>query len=135
MLIRADAEDRAPTETAAGLYLATSLAAAVEGEDPEESWFTGTIVQLGPHVNRLDVRRTMLKWLLEIEQNGTDVAVAEIVALRQKVEESPTWAPDPLRVGDRVCFSWATGQQLTVGDDRFVLVRADDVLAVLENDE
>ena len=73
----------------------------------------------------------MLKWLLDIEQNGTDVAVAEIVALRQKVEESPTWAPDPIHVGDRVCFSWAAGQQITVGDDRFVLLRADDVLAVL----
>ena len=135
VLIKADADDHAPTLTEAGLYLATSLAAAVEGEDPAESWFVGTIVQLGPHANRLDVRRTMLKWLLDMEAHGTDVALAEIVALRQKVEDSPTWQPERLEVGNRVCFSWSAGQQITVGEERFVIVRAHEVLAVLEEDE
>jgi len=40
--------------------------------------------------------------------------------------------PDPLHVGDRVTFSWATGQQVKVGDERFIIMRSKDVLAVLE---
>ena len=65
MLIRADREDRAPEQRESGLYTASSLAAAVEGDDPEDSWFVGTVVQVGPLVNRLNHRRAILRWVLD----------------------------------------------------------------------
>ena len=134
VLIRADRDDHAPTQTAAGLYLATSMAAAVEGEDPGESWFVGTIVQLGPQVNRLNHRRAILGLLLELEADGHDLGLAEIRALRQRVEDLPTEQPDPLKVGDRVSFSWASGQQIMVDGEKYLILRASDVLAVLEDE-
>lgn len=132
MLIRADREDHAPMETECGLFLASSLAAAVEGEDPGESWFVGTIVQLGPQVNALDVRRTVLRGLYDLEAEHHDVCVSEVRVLRERIEAIPLVTPEPLAMGDRVCFSWASGQQIAIDGDRFLILRASDVLAVLE---
>ena len=129
MLIRADRDDHVPQQTASGLVTATSLAAAVEGADPADSWFVGTIVQLGPLVNRIDVRQTVLRWLREAGE------VAETVDLRRlyhRIEAIPQETPDPLHVGDRVTFSWAAGQQITIATDRFLILRASEILAVVE---
>ena len=53
--------------------------------------------------------------------------VGTVVALGPLVESGA----DPVRVGNRVCFSWAGGQQITVNDERYLIMRASDVLAVL----
>lgn len=132
VLIRADQEDLAPTQTASGVYTAKTLAAAVDGSDSGESWFTGTVVQLGPLVNRFDPRKAVLRWVRDLEAEGTDVALMEIRHLRRRVEELPTESPEPVCVGNRVCFSWASGQQITVDGDTYVIVRASEILAVLE---
>lgn len=134
VLIKADREEHAPEQTASGLYVASSLAAAVDGRDAGESWFVGTIVQLGPLVNYLDIRSRVVRWLTELEDEGHDILPAEIRVLRERVENLPRHMPDPLRVGDRVTFSWASGQQIAVGEDRYLILRADDVLAVLESE-
>lgn len=133
ILIRADREDKAPQETAGGIYVAQSLAAAVDGSDSGESWFTGTIVQLGPLVRRYDVRDAVLDWLQELEQAGHDVSPIELKALRARIRDLPTEHIDPLSVGDRVVFSWASGQQIAIGEDRYVLLRVDDILGVVED--
>lgn len=136
VLIRADREDKAPQQTASGLYVAQSLAAAVDGSDSGESWFTGTIVQLGPLVRRLDVRDIVLDWLQAIVDEGHSfLAVAEIKALRTRIRALPQEHIDPLTVGDRVVFSWASGQQITIGEDKYVVLRADDILGILDEDE
>lgn len=135
VLIRADREDHAPTQTDAGLYLAASLAAAVDGADEADSWFTGTVVQIGPLVNKRDCRKMLIKWLLAMEEEGVDVPVDEIMRLRQQVESMWTDMPDPVQVGSRVCFSWAAGQQIALDGERYIVLRAGDVLAVLESEE
>ena len=134
VLIRADREDHAPTQAESGVYLATSMAAAVEGEDPGESWFVGTVVQVGPLVNRLNHRRAILRWLLELEAEGHDVAPVELMVLRQRVEDLPAEQPDPVCAGQRVVFSWASGQQIAADGERYLILRAGDVLAVLEDE-
>ena len=138
MLIRADRDDHVPQQTASGLVTATSLAAAVEGADPADSWFVGTIVQLGPLVNRIDVRQTVLRWLREIAagacDDGTGWCPVDLRTLRHRIEAIPQETPDPLRVGDRVTFSWAAGQQITIATDRFLILRASEILAVVEDE-
>ncbi len=134
VLIRADREDKAPQQTAGGIYLAQSLAAAVDGSDSGESWFVGTIVQLGPLVRRFDIRDIVMDWLQELADVGHDVSAVELKALRARVRALPQEHLDPLSVGDRVVFSWASGQQIAIGEDRFVLLRTDDILAIVEED-
>ena len=132
VLIKADREDHAPTMADTGLYLAASLASAVEGEDAAESWFVGTVVQIGPLVQQFDGRNAVLRWLTELEDEGRDVALAEIRALRVRVENLPQEMPDPVGVDDRVCFSWTAGQQITLDGECYLILHASDVLAVLE---
>lgn len=134
VLIRADREDKAPTQTASGLYVAQSLAAAVDGSDSGESWFVGTIVQIGPLVRRFDIRDTVFDWLTELIDHGHDMSVAELRALRIRIRALPQEHIDPLKVGDRVVFSWASGQQIAIGEDRYVLLRMDDILGIVEED-
>ena len=135
VLIKADREDKAPTQTASGLYVAQSLAAAVDGSDLGESWFVGTIVQLGPLVRRFDVRDTVLDWLQELLDEEYHVySAAELRLLKTRIERLPSEHLDPLKVGDRVVFSWASGQQVTIDDERYVVLRQDDVLGVLEGE-
>lgn len=134
VLIRADRDSWAPSATDAGVYLATSLAAAIEGEDEQESSYVGTIVQIGPLVNRLNHRRAILRRVLELEDTGHDIALAEIRALREWIEELPAEMPDPLQVGQRVTFTSSAGHSMTVDGESYVVLRASDVLAVLEEE-
>ena len=78
VLIRADREDHAPTQTEAGLYVAQSMAAAVDGSDEAESWFVGTIVQVGPLVNRFEARPAILRWLWDAETEGIGLSPGEV---------------------------------------------------------
>lgn len=136
VVIKADVEDRAPTETASGLMLAKTLSAAVEGSDVEDSWFVGTIVAVGPLVTQFNIRPYVLRRLKELWRQGCDthsvVATPYLSNLIHDIEALPTDCPDPVKLGDRVTFSWASGQQITVDGDRFLIMRASDVLAVLE---
>lgn len=123
VVIQADVEDHAPQETASGLLTAKTLSAAVEGSDVEDSWFVGTVVALGPLVNRFDLR----SYLRHQRSRGV-VPVDELLAL-------PAEYPDPVQLGDRVVFSWASGQQITIDGEKFLIMPARDVLAVLDPDE
>lgn len=40
--------------------------------------------------------------------------------------------PPAVRVGDTVLFSWQSGQEVFIEDERFFLMRESDILAVLE---
>ena len=133
VLIKADREEQAPAQTDSGLYLAVSLAAAVDGSDEADSWFVGTVVQLGPKVNRFEVKPVVLGWLQELEDVGHDLAPIELKALRARINTLPSEHLDPLRVGDRVVFSWASGQQVTIEGERYLILRESEVLAVLED--
>ena len=132
VLLRADREDHAPTQAVSGLYTASSLAAAVNGEDAADSWFVGTIVQVGPMVNHFDLRKFVLRRLYDMEHCGHDLCTAEIRAVREQIEAVPCECPEPLRVGNRVTFSWASGQQITLDSEKYLILRAGDVLGVLE---
>jgi len=44
----------------------------------------------------------------------------------------PEQSKDPVHIGDRVVFSWAAGQQLTLEGEKFLILHHSEVLAVLE---
>ena len=131
VVIKADVEDQAPQETASGLLTAKTLSAAVEGADVEDSWFVGTVVALGPLVNRFEVRPYVVRRLQECTGHGT-INVAGLQRLAHEVTQLPADCPDPLKTGDRVTFSWAAGQQITVDGEKFLIMPASEVLAVLD---
>jgi co-chaperonin GroES (HSP10) len=44
----------------------------------------------------------------------------------------PEQSSDPIHVGDRVIFSWAAGQQLTIDGEKYLILHHTEVLGVLE---
>ena len=133
MLIQADTEAEAPRQTTSGVLLARTMASAVEGTDAHEAWCSGVVVQVGPLVGRRDVRRQLAGWLLTLEAEGHDLAVNEIARVRQRVEALEADEPDPVRPGQRVVFSWQAGHQVTIDGARYLVLRAGDVLGVVED--
>lgn len=132
VLIQADRDDRAPVTTASGLVTATTLAAAVTGQDATESWYVGTVIQVGPRVQPFCVRPLAIRRLRDLESAGHDIAQAEIRALRRDLELAPDDQRDPVRVGDRVIFSWMAGQEVRIDQERYLVLQADEVLAKLD---
>lgn len=50
-----------------------------------------------------------------------------------KLLDDGTRAPMQVKVGDRVIFTSYSGEGFKVGDDEFLLMREDEILAVLED--
>lgn len=125
VVVKADIETRAPDTLESGLVTALTLAAAVEGSDAEESWFVGTVIAVGPMVNRFEVRPYLRRRCQEL---------GRAVLTMDDLDALPAECPDPVKVGDRVTFSWASGHQLTADGERYLILRAGDVLAVLESE-
>lgn len=139
VVIQADVEDHAPEVTDGGVVLAKTLAAAVEGSDREDSWCVGTIVACGPLVRAFDARGYLTRRLratvvgMATQTNGH---IREgLSALMAEVAHLPAECADPLQVGDRVTFSWASGQQITVDGERFLIMPAREVLAVVLDED
>jgi chaperonin GroES len=42
------------------------------------------------------------------------------------------YRPPSVNVGDTVVFSWQSGQEIVIDDERYILMRDADILAVLE---
>ena len=137
VVIMADREDQAPLARPSGLYTATSLESAVTGRDEADSWFVGRIVGIGPLVNHLDHRRLICARLETMQQlsrslNQDTIPIDAVTRLAHQIQRLPDECPDPLRVGDHVTFSWASGQQMTIDGERYLIMHAKDVLAILD---
>lgn len=120
--------DLPPDVTDSGLILA-------EQRKPEE---TGTVVAVGlcPHPLKHEAEEIAKEledrvgfehaysgeeWI----QALPDVRAA--VLLRQATHREPLVKP-----GDYVVFSWVSGQEITVEDERYLLMREADILCVVE---
>lgn len=67
---------------------------------------------------------------LVLPENRTDKLVEMqgiVVALGFRASDR-----NQLKPGDHVVFSWSVGQEISVGDDRYLMLREDDIAAVLE---
>ena len=132
LLIRADVETHAPTTHASGVVTATTLAAATTGMDPQRSWFVGTVVAVGPDVHAFNIRPFVLRRLSElIESFYAEGHRKALDALRQEIAELPRETAETFLIGERVVFSWASGQDLALNEDRYVILHAPEILAVL----
>lgn len=110
-------------QTASGL-------AVVEHRKPEQ---VGTVVAVGLSVHPKKAEAEALAALLDapgdlIELQETATTAAEL--LRELVRREPL-----VQDGDQVLFSWLAGQELLDADDdvRYLLMREDDLLAVIED--
>jgi chaperonin GroES len=109
-----------PAETTeSGLYVA-------EQRKPEQ---TGTVIAVGPCAHPRKAEAEELASRL-VQYHPQEEEVAEL--LLDLVRREPQVKP-----GDYVVFSWTAGQEIWVedGSERYLLLREDDLLAVVEGIE
>ena len=132
VLVRPDVNANAPQQTDAGIYLATSLAAAVTGEDATTSLHRGTVIAVGNPKHPLHHEAETLAGKLErfIDTSGMSGSEDEIWdamhLLRDLVRRQPC-----VSVWDDVLFSHDAGQELTLDGETFVILHETDLLAVV----
>lgn len=58
---------------------------------------------------------------------------AEVVAVgKGKLDKQGNLIPMPVKVGDIILMEKYSGQEVTLNDEAFVIVRADDIIAIVE---
>lgn len=115
-----------PTETESGILLA-------EQKQPEE---IGTVVAVGlARHQRKEEADSLADTLIAIvgSEYGVDPHGDHLTMINSAELLRDLVRPEPCaKVGDTVLFSWASGQELTVNDERFLLMREADLMAVYE---
>lgn len=114
--------DKAPEQTESGLHL-------VEHRKPENM---GTVIAVGLCSHPLkhlaeEIADRVDRIVPRDGADGDTVLFDASQMLRDVVRREPS-----VRVGDDVLFSWTVGQELFVDDERYLLMREGDILAVVE---
>lgn len=95
-------------------------------------------VKLQPLGNRVLVRRLAAEEKLKGGIILPDTAKkkqeqAAVVALGAgKKDKNGTLIPMPVKVGDIILMEKYSGQEVTLNDEEFVILRADDIIAIVE---
>lgn len=134
VLIRPDVLSNAPETTESGVVIAKSLAAAVMGEDATTSVCRGTVIAVGMPKHPLkEEAETLGNRLAAHVCDPADMSTFEetlhdaSLMLRDLVRRQPCCA-----IGDDVLFSRDAGQELTLDDEVVLLLREDELLAIVE---
>ena len=99
---------------------------------------TSRHVKLNPLGNRVLVRRLEAEEKLKGGIILPDTAKkkqeqAEVVALGSgKKDKNGVLIPMPVQVGDIILMEKYSGQEVTLEDEEFVILRADDIIAIIE---
>lgn len=95
-------------------------------------------VKLKPLGNRILVRRLAAEEKLKGGIILPDTAKkkqeqAEVVALGAgKKDKAGEYLPMPVKIGDIILMEKYSGQEVTLEDEEFVILRADDIIAIVE---
>lgn len=127
VLVKPDVLRNAPEQTASGVYVARSLAAAVTGEDPTSSLHRGTVMAVGRPAHPLQYEARVLADKLQRHMPvGDDLALDAAHTLRDLVRRDPC-----VQVGDDVLFSHDAGQEIRLEDETWLILREAELLAVV----
>ena len=127
VLVTPDVHANAPEQTAGGIFVARSLAAAVTGTDATTSVSRGTVVAVGRPRHPLHHEAETLAARLE-RGVGLDAEVAHDAAqlLRDVTRRRPCVA-----VGDDVLFSHEVGQEIVVDGVSYLILHEEHLFAVV----
>ena len=95
-------------------------------------------VKLKPLSNRVLVRRLEAEEKLKGGIILPDTAKkkqeqAEVIAIGEgKNDKNGILIPMPVKVGDVILMEKYSGQEVTLNDEEFVILRADDIIAIVE---
>lgn len=126
ILVQPDEDRNAPELLASGIHVAKTLSAAVLGEDKTFSVQRGTVLAVGRPRHPLKEEAETVARMLENDVNHED-AVAAARLVRDLVRKEPA-----VSVGDDVLFNHDAGQQLTLDNQRYIILHETELIAVVE---
>ena len=99
---------------------------------------TQTKTQIRPVGNRVLVKRleedTVQGGIILPDSAKKKQEAAEVVALGTgKTLKDGSTLPIPVKVGDRILMDKYAGQEVSVDDEDFVILSADDIVAIVES--
>lgn len=99
---------------------------------------TQTKTQIKPVGNRVLVKRleeeTVQGGIILPDSAKKKQETAEVVALGTgKTLKDGSTLPLPVKVGDRILMDKFSGQEVSVDDEEFIILNADDVVAIVES--
>lgn len=94
-----------------------------------------TLKPLGNRVlaERLEAEETLKGGIILPDTAKKKQETARVVALGEgKRLEDGTILPVPVKVGDLILMDKYSGQEVTVDDEEYLIVKADDIIAIIE---
>jgi len=84
-------------------------------------------------VKKLEAEKTMKGGIILPDTAKKKQEMAEVIAVGPgKKDSDGTLQPLPVKVGDTVLMDKYSGQDVTIDDQEYVIVRADDIIAIIE---
>lgn len=84
-------------------------------------------------VKRLEAEKTLKGGIILPDNAKTKQEQAEVIAVGEgKKEASGQLIPMPVKVGDIVLMDKYSGQDVTLDDQEYIIVKADDLIAIIE---
>ncbi len=85
-------------------------------------------------VKRIDRPETTKGGILLPESAKKKQETAEVIAVGPgKLNKDGEWIRPDVKIGDHILMDKYSGQELNVNDEEFVIVKADDIIAILES--
>ncbi|MCB1109498.1 MAG: co-chaperone GroES [Chlamydiia bacterium] len=85
-------------------------------------------------VQRMEQEETLKGGIILPDSAKKKQEIAVVVAVgKGKVTKEGKSLPMPVKVGDKVLMDKYSGQEVTVDNEEYVVLRADDVIATLED--
>lgn len=85
-------------------------------------------------VQRMEQEETLKGGIILPDSAKKKQEIAVVVAVgKGKVTKEGKTLPMPVKVGDKVLMDKYSGQEVTVDNEEYVVLRADDVIATLED--
>jgi chaperonin GroES len=84
-------------------------------------------------VRRIDTQETLKGGIILPDSAKKKQEQAEVVAIGTgKKDKNGNLIPIPAKVGDIILMEKYSGQEITLNDEEFVILRADDIIAIIE---
>jgi chaperonin GroES len=84
-------------------------------------------------VKRLEQEETLKGGIVLPDSAKKKQETAEVIAIGSgKTTKEGKVLPFPVKVGDKVLMDKYSGQEVTVDDEEYVILKADDLIAVIE---
>jgi len=82
---------------------------------------------------RLEAKETVKGGIIIPDSAKKKQEMAKVIAIGSgKVNDEGKTLPMPVRVGDIILTDKYSGQEITIDDEEFIIVKADDIIAIVQ---